>query len=52
MGDSQNDQDMVSAAGIGVAMCTACDVLKAVADYVTCHAKDGGVAEALDHFLP
>lgn len=52
MGDSRNDLDMVKTAGIGVAMGNACDELKAVADYITCHAKDGGVAEALDHFLP
>lgn len=52
MGDSLNDMDMVKAAGIGVAMGNACDELKGIADYISVHAKDGGVARALAHFLP
>lgn len=52
MGDSRNDLDMIEAAGIGIAMGNACDELKSIADYISVHAKEGGVAKALDHFLP
>ena len=51
MGDSLNDMDMIRFAGIGVAMGNATDDLKAEADFVSVHAKDGGVAYAIDKFV-
>lgn len=51
MGDSLNDIEMVGFCGIGVAMGNACDELKAIADFVSVPANEGGVAKALEHFL-
>lgn len=51
MGDSSNDEDMLKAAGISVAMGNAIPEIKEMCDYVSCDAKDGGVAEALRKFV-
>ena len=51
MGDSANDTDMLLAAGISVAMGNATPEIKAICDYISCDAKDGGVAEALEKFI-
>lgn len=51
MGDSANDTDMLLAAGISVAMGNAIPEIKEICDYVSCDAKDGGVAKALQKFI-
>ncbi len=48
MGDSLNDYDMISAAGIGVAMGNAIPELKEIASFTTSSADEAGVAEALE----
>lgn len=52
MGDSTNDLDMLTAAGISVAMGNATDEIKAVSNYITADVAAAGVAEALEKFLP
>ena len=47
VGDSVNDEDMLRAAGIAVAMGDGDGHLKDISDIVTCDAEDGGVAEAI-----
>lgn len=49
-GDGQNDLDMISAAGIGVAMGNGKTNIKAAASYVTAPAGEGGITRALKHF--
>ena len=49
-GDSQNDIDMVSFAGIGVAMGNGSDELKRIADYITTDIDDDGIKNALEHY--
>lgn len=51
MGDSSNDTDMLLAAGISVAMGNAIPEIKEICTYVSCDAKDGGVADALEKFI-
>ncbi len=51
MGDSSNDTDMLLAAGISVAMGNAIPEIKKICTYISCDAKDGGVAEALEKFI-
>lgn len=51
MGDSSNDEDMLKAAGISVAMGNAIPEIKAMCTYISCDAKDGGVADALEKFV-
>lgn len=51
MGDSSNDTDMLLASGISVAMGNAIPEIKDICTYVSCDAKDGGVAEALEKFI-
>lgn len=51
MGDSYNDLDMLEYAGLGVAMGNAPEPVKRVADYVTAHHQEDGVAEALTRFI-
>lgn len=51
MGDSSNDEDMLRAAGISVAMGNAIDEIKEMCTYISCDAKDGGVADALEKFI-
>ena len=49
-GDGENDLSMLVHAGIGVAMGTASDEVKARADYAAPSVDEGGVARALEHF--
>ncbi|MBO1363568.1 Cof-type HAD-IIB family hydrolase [Prevotella sp. A2931] len=49
-GDGGNDIPILRAAGIGVAMGNGRDDVKAMADYVTTHIDDDGIANALHHF--
>ena len=49
-GDGENDLSMLVHAGIGVAMGTASDAVKAQADYAAPTVDDDGVAQALAHF--
>lgn len=51
MGDSLNDTDMLLEAGISVAMGNAIPEIKDICTYVSCDAKDGGVADALEKFI-
>ena len=51
IGDSMNDIALLQEAGVGVAMGTAPDALKAIADIIVPSSDDGGFADALD-FLP
>ena len=51
LGDSALDADMISRAGIGVAMGNAPDDIKAQADYVTAPYDQDGVAEAVYKFI-
>ncbi len=47
-GDAESDMDFLQMAGLGVAMGNANDAVKAVADWVTKTADEGGVAYALN----
>ena len=49
-GDGENDLSMLVHAGIGVAMGTASDMVKAQADYAAPSVDEDGVARALEHF--
>jgi Cof subfamily protein (haloacid dehalogenase superfamily) len=49
-GDGENDIDMISYAGIGVAMGNALEPVKKYADYVTDHIDEDGVMNALKYF--
>lgn len=49
-GDGGNDISMLLKAGVGVAMGNANDNVKAMANYVTSSADDGGIYKALKHF--
>lgn len=49
-GDSENDNEMLQAAGIGVAMGNAAPDTKAAADYITDDCDDDGLVNALKHF--
>ena len=51
MGDSGNDDEMIKAAGIGVAMGNATEHIKASADFITLNCEDGGVAYALEKLV-
>lgn len=51
MGDSDNDREMLSAAGMAVAMGNAPDAVKQLADYVTTTNDADGVANAIYHLL-
>ncbi|MCD7827169.1 MAG: HAD family hydrolase [Clostridiales bacterium] len=51
MGDSGNDEDMLKAAGISVAMGNATAEIKSIADFISTDAKDGGVAYALEKII-
>ena len=46
-GDSENDEDMLRFAGIGVAMGNATDEVKAVCDLVTADIDENGIERAL-----
>jgi hypothetical protein len=49
-GDGQNDFDLITAAGIGVAMGNAVPNIKAAADYVTTNSNEAGITHALRYF--
>ena len=49
-GDSMNDYEIVSLAGIGIAMGNAVEELKTIADYVTDAVDQDGVWNACRHF--
>ena len=49
-GDSVNDLDMLSAAGIGVAMGNGTDVAKETADHVTAELHDDGIEKAMKFY--
>ena len=49
-GDGGNDIQMLSHAGIGIAMGNASDEVKKVADFVTDSVDEDGVYKALKHF--
>jgi hydroxymethylpyrimidine pyrophosphatase-like HAD family hydrolase len=51
IGDEVNDLSALSAAGCGIAMGNAPDVVKDVADRVTAHVDDDGVAHAIEQML-
>lgn len=50
-GDSQNDLEMIKAAGLGVAMGNAVEEVKAAADYITLSNEEDGVAAAIEKFV-
>ena len=49
-GDGENDREMLSFAGTGVAMRDASDAVKRCADYVTGSADGDGISEALKYY--
>lgn len=51
-GDHQNDIEMVTEAGVGVAVGNATEQLKSVADYVARGHNVDGLFEAVRHFIP
>ena len=50
VGDSENDLDIVKAAGIGVAMGNAQQLLKDSADFSSLSNEEDGVAYAIERF--
>ena len=52
VGDSNNDYDMLTYAGIGVAMANSQQSILDIADYVTDSNLNCGVAKAIEKFLP
>lgn len=52
IGDEENDCPMIKAAGIGVAMANASEIVKACADYVTqADNNHGGISETIEKFV-
>lgn len=51
IGDEINDVAMLQSAGCGIAMANAVDPVKAVADHITDHHDDDGVAYAIERLL-
>lgn len=51
MGDSNNDYDMITYAGVGVAMANSQQSILDIADYITASNHDCGVAEAIKNIL-
>ena len=51
VGDGTNDISLLSSAGLAIAMGSAPDELKAVADYVTFDVDNNGLAAAVTKFL-
>jgi len=51
IGDSYNDQEMITFAGLGVAMGNAPDDIKELADYVTDTNMNDGVAKCVEKFV-
>lgn len=50
-GDGHNDLDMISYAGLGIAVANARPALLGIADYITTSNNEDGVAAALEHFV-
>lgn len=51
LGDSENDLDMINAAGFSVAMANSTDAVKAAADCLTASNDDDGVAKAIEKYV-
>jgi len=51
IGDSDNDVLAIRDAGLGVAMGNAIEPVKAVADHIVGHVREGGFAEAIEYVL-
>lgn len=51
LGDGQNDQEMIAAAGIGVAMGNGHEEAKAAADFITLSNDADGFAHAIERFV-
>jgi len=51
VGDGLNDLDMISWAGMGVAMGNAADAVKKAADYVTLSNEEDGLAKAIEKLI-
>ena len=51
VGDSPNDEAMIKAAGVGVAMGNAEEEVKACADFITLSNGEDGVAYAVEKFV-
>ena len=49
-GDSENDVEMLKAAGIGVCMGNGTPEARAAADYITADCDENGLAKAMQHF--
>ena len=52
IGDSENDLEMIEAAGVGVAVANATHAVRAAADYVTEKRDGDGFVEAMTRYLP
>jgi len=50
-GDEENDLTMIEAAGIGVAMGNAIDLVREAADYITLSNDEDGIADYLEKFV-
>lgn len=51
IGDAWNDREMISVAGLGVAMGNAVPSLKDIADYITLDNNEDGVAHVIEKFV-
>ena len=51
VGDSENDLSMIKAAGLGLAVANANDVMKANADVVICSNEEHAIAHIFKHFV-
>lgn len=51
IGDSDNDVLAIRDAGLGIAMGNAIEPVKAVADHIVGHVREGGFAEAIEHVM-
>ncbi len=51
LGDNYNDADLIASAGYGVAMSSAPEEVKKIADYVTKTAEESGFSDAVAKFL-
>ena len=52
IGDNENDMEMITGAGLGIAMANRIDKLKAVADYTTtANNNEHGLSEAVEYIL-